>query len=76
MKFFDRLRAWWTFKQNSFLPHAPAGPTLEEPVPPVLIGHGETPAGDSQVLINLTGEVPLFFSRFERVAEVSGPGDE
>lgn len=60
----------WTFRPGSFLPHAIAGAALEEPVPPILLGHAAEPPGDPQVLINLAIEVPLFFSRFERVAEV------
>jgi len=58
----------WTFQQNSFVPHAvvqEAGDTA----PPVLISHDVEPDA-SQVLINLAADVPLFFSRFERVAEL------
>lgn len=58
----------WTFQQNSFVPHAPcAGDTPEMPV---LLGHDAEPPAAAQVLINLGPEVPLFFSRFERVAEL------
>lgn len=58
----------WTFRPGSFVPHrlCEAG----EDFAPVLIGHGEAPEIRPDVLINLSGEVPLFFSRFERVAEV------
>jgi len=64
----------WTFKQNSFVPHAIEGDS-PAPNPPVLIGHathpGDTqPAQQRQVLVNLAAEVPLFFSSFERVAEI------
>ena len=67
----------WTFRDGGFLPHLPAD-QLESADPegrtPVLLGHGEAPAGCDGLLINLADEVPLFFSRFERVAEiVSGP---
>ncbi|HHJ12998.1 MAG TPA: DNA polymerase III subunit chi [Gammaproteobacteria bacterium] len=63
----------WTFAQNSFVPHGLEG-EAGDPPPPVLIGHeGEPEPGD--VLVNLAGEVPLFFSRFQRVAEIVG-GDE
>ncbi len=58
----------WTFQQNSFVPHAVVGEAVE-PAPPVLISHDAEPAA-SQVLINLAAGVPLFFSRFERVAEL------
>jgi DNA polymerase-3 subunit chi len=59
----------WTFQQSSFIPHSSyqeAGPTP----PPVLLGHDAEPDASHQVLINLAVEVPLFFSRFERVAEL------
>jgi DNA polymerase III subunit chi len=73
----------WTFRAGSFLPHAivkagtdpsfgpdpklvfvPAFPA------PVLFGHDHEPAGHTDVLINLGVEVPQFFGRFERVAEL------
>ena len=52
----------WTFRDGSFVPHEtdPAQPSPRA----VTIGH------DCEVLINLDSEVPLFFSRFERVAEI------
>ena len=36
----------------------------------VTIGHDWEPEGECEVLINLDSDVPLFFSRFERVAEI------
>ena len=36
----------------------------------MLLGHGEEPGADHQLLINLADDVPLFFSRFDRVAEI------
>lgn len=59
----------WTFRAGSFLPHA-VYPTTEEPYPSVLVGCTEGPAHHSDVLINLTQEVPPFFDRFARVAEL------
>jgi DNA polymerase III subunit chi len=62
----------WTFSQNSFIPHrvvreTPADPPRE----PVLIGfNGEPSSGHWDVLVNLATDVPEFFSRYERVAEV------
>ncbi|HET7587274.1 MAG TPA: DNA polymerase III subunit chi [Gammaproteobacteria bacterium] len=57
----------WTFRQQSFIPHTrTAGDDA-----PVLIGSGgREPPGDCPLLINLDAEVPLFFSRFERVMEI------
>jgi DNA polymerase-3 subunit chi len=58
----------WTFRAGSFVPHA-----LDEEAAagdaPIHIGHGEQPSHHDEVLINLAPEVPLFFSRFDRVAE-------
>jgi len=62
----------WTFKKNSFIPHALAGTLLDES--PIHIGYGE-PDLDSlkaEMLLNLSEEVPLFFSSFTRLAEVIG----
>lgn len=74
----DRLL--WTFSQGSFIPHRlldkHSEASCEEPV---LIGSNELaaegPAGalvDQQwdLMINLTTQVPEFFSRYDRVAEV------
>jgi DNA polymerase-3 subunit chi len=59
----------WTFQQNSFVPHAIYQAAQDKP-PPVLLAHNAEPDASNQVLINLAAEVPLFFSRFERVAEL------
>lgn len=57
----------WTFKQHSFIPHA----RVESAEPaPVVIGRAAEPPADCALLINLDVEVPLFFSRFERVMEI------
>ncbi|MGH8280510.1 MAG: DNA polymerase III subunit chi [Gammaproteobacteria bacterium] len=57
----------WTFRDGSFLPHAPATSNQGEPL---LLGCSEEPVADCQLLVNLVPVVPEFFSRFERVAEV------
>jgi DNA polymerase-3 subunit chi len=62
----------WAFRQNSFIPHALLDSGTEAPVH---IGHKNDPGAHQDVLINLTGEVPHFFSRFERVTEIV-PQDE
>ncbi len=62
----------WTFRDGSFLPHAL---TSDGEDAPVHIGHGVEPGEGFHLLINLAAEVPAFFSRFERVAEVVD-GDE
>lgn len=63
----DRLL--WTFKQQSFLPHGLASEADRE-LTPILIGHDGDPGEESQVLINLSSEVPTFFGSFERLCEV------
>ncbi|MGD2138601.1 MAG: DNA polymerase III subunit chi [Gammaproteobacteria bacterium] len=66
----------WTFRDGSFLPHrihaAGADSDGEEPI---LLGHALAPEGPGDVLLNLAGEVPVFFSRFNRVAELVGGDD-
>jgi len=59
----------WTFRAGSFVPHAIQGDTGAE-TEAVVIGPGDAPADRNDVLINLARQVPAFFSRFERVAEV------
>lgn len=62
----------WTFSQGSFIPHKVVrGADDAPPREPVVIGLSQAPAGDRwDVLVNLAAEVPDFFSRYERVAEV------
>jgi DNA polymerase-3 subunit chi len=57
----------WTFRPASFLPHGLHG---EEQSDTIAIGWGQEPAGHNDLLINLQLEIPGFFSRFRRVAEV------
>lgn len=65
----------WTFRAGSFVPHDLV------PVPhgqhsPILIGHSDEPESNTDVLINLAPEVPLFFGRFHRVAEIIDQQEE
>lgn len=64
----------WTFYDVSFLPHSQDNAGDADGVP-VHIGCSEEPLHHDDVLINMGREVPLFFSRFKRVAEVIA-GDE
>ncbi len=59
----------WTFQQSSFVPHAIYAQTEQNP-PPVTLAHDTEPEASNEVMINLAAQVPLFFSRFERVAEL------
>jgi DNA polymerase-3 subunit chi len=62
----------WTFSQGSFIPHRIVRGEVDGPPPePVLIGVNRQPLpGRWDVLVNLAADVPDFFSRYERVAEV------
>ena len=65
----------WIFRDGSFVPHALAGQTAGMPAP-VIISHDDKPHTHTDVLINLSTEVPLFFSRFDRVTEIIGQQDK
>lgn len=66
----------WTFRQDSFVPHARYSPEVDSPpAEPVLIGDGAAPGMDIDVLINLTETVPLFVDRSARVAEIVAGGE-
>jgi DNA polymerase-3 subunit chi len=64
----------WTFRDGSFLPHGRYEANASS-THPVLLGYAVEPEGPSDVLVNLSNDVPSFFSRFTRVAELVG-GDE
>ena len=64
----------WTFRDGSFVAHEAYQPGVTSEAP-VQIGTHPSPETDSEVLINLAAEVPLFFSRFDRVAEMVGSDD-
>lgn len=64
----------WTFRDGSFIPHCLQDDKVAQQAA-IIIGHDNEPEDHNQVLINLGQEVPPFFSRFERVAEVIA-GDE
>jgi len=57
----------WSFRPASFLPHGLHG---QEDSETIAIGWGQEPNNHNDLLINLQLEIPSFFSRFARVAEV------
>ncbi len=67
----------WTFRDGSFIPHALASTSNDDPV---VVGFETSadacPATCNDVLINLALEVPCFFSRFDRVAEIVDQDEE
>lgn len=64
----------WTFRDGSFIPHCLQDDRVASQAA-IVIGHEGEPEEHNQVLINLSKDVPAFFSRFERVAELIA-GDE
>ncbi len=65
----------WTFRAGSFIPHQRYQSDSSDDSP-VQLGTDKAPNIDSDVLINLAAEIPLFFSRFQRVAELVGPDEQ
>jgi DNA polymerase III subunit chi len=62
----------WHYPEHRFVPHdcqQPEVPLQSPQRAPVVVGWS-TPADADGVLINLAGEIPTFFGRFERVAEI------
>lgn len=66
----------WTFRDGSFIPHGRFPQDEDDRRLKVLIGHDTAPDRSNDILINLTGSVPEFFSRFQRVVEVIDNSDE
>lgn len=63
----------WSFRPASFLPHGLHG---QEHSDTLAIGWGQEPVNHHDLLINLQLEIPAFFSRFARVAEVVTQDEE
>ncbi|HEX7029401.1 MAG TPA: DNA polymerase III subunit chi [Gammaproteobacteria bacterium] len=57
----------WTFRDGAFLPHALLA---DDATAPIVIGAGEEPAATPDLMINLAGTAPAFFTRFDRIAEL------
>ncbi|MGI9331803.1 MAG: DNA polymerase III subunit chi [Gammaproteobacteria bacterium] len=64
----------WTFRQDSFVPHALAGAAT--PGDPVVIHGAEEPSAELDVLINLTPRLPECAGRTVRILEIVGPDAE
>ena len=65
----------WTWRDESFVPHAVCGAEEAAGGAPVTIGWGALPGFADDVLLNLAPGVPEGFERFARVAEVVGGAD-
>jgi DNA polymerase-3 subunit chi len=66
----DKLsRMLWSVPSTGFVPHCRCDHRLA-PVTPVIVDHLSEPLIHDQMLVNLCDETPLFFSRFQRLAEI------
>lgn len=61
----------WRFSDGSFVPHEVVPPAGDGDAPVLLTAEDE-PAVTAGVLVNLGNDVPAWFSRFDRVAELVG----
>ena len=68
----------WSFKPESFIPHAIQGvlSTEEENELPVLIGYGSNQSHPDELLINLAETIPSSHQSFTRIAEIIINDDE
>lgn len=62
----DRLL--WTYREDSFLPHGLVG-AVDPELTPILISADGEPASETQVLLNLSNQIPGCLDRFERLCE-------
>ena len=61
----------WSHRPASFLPHQVIETAEQlQPGHQIVLGTGTPPEHYHDVLINLSNQVPDFFSRFERVSEI------
>ena len=63
-------KALWTFSELDFLPHVMADDALASQTAIILTDDAEAALPHHQILINLSGETPAHFARFERLFEV------
>lgn len=60
----------WTFRQGSFVPHELLMPDTRLTAPTTIGGDDNPAPPDADLLINLADEVPGFFARYARIAEI------
>jgi len=59
----------WTYRDGSFVPHELATGN-NEPQAPITIGQHDSPRQQTDLLINLTDDIPAGCEAFPRVAEI------
>lgn len=59
----------WTFRDNSFIPHALSSEGYQ-PAPPIQIGFAEKDRIKSPILINLSNQFFDFHTQYQRVIEI------
>ena len=57
----------WSYEPSGFIPHSLATADSDETV---IIGWQNCPGQHNDLLINLSNQIPEFFSRFQRVSEI------
>jgi DNA polymerase III subunit chi len=65
----------WTWQATGFLPHCHARDPLASETP-VLLAQDDGALPHDEVLVNLDHLQPVFFSRFQRLIEIVGCGDD
>lgn len=60
----------WTFSEQDFLPHVHASDVLATQTPVILCDNENLELPHHHVLINLSGNLPQNFARFERMLEI------
>jgi DNA polymerase III subunit chi len=58
----------WTYRDDSFLPHAIYQSTESFP-PPILISH-EKPIDSHDILLNLSQQLPIFYLSYPHIIEI------
>ena len=66
----------WTFHDTSFIPHVIAPSKKYSSYSPIIISHDNYPATFSEILINLTNDVPSCFKSFKRIIEIICQNDK
>ena len=64
----------WSFNPESFIPHALDGVIDDEDVP-VIIGFEDSYTGPTDVLINLSPQIPACHDQFQRITEIVSTDD-